>query len=105
MSQFWAYANADPASRRAVPCWLNVQSDLIDTAESRVVVPLIARAQAGPLLLGGLMPTLDVAGKPMVMDTAQITSVPLQMLGRRVADLSADRLAIIGALDFLTHGI
>ena len=76
MSQFCVYANADPASRRDVPCWLNVQSDLIDNVESRVVVPLIPAAQAGPLLTR-LMPELPVAGKPMVMDTAQITSVPM----------------------------
>lgn len=104
MSQFFVYSNADAASRRSIPCWLNIQSDLIDTAESRVVVPLIAPERAGPLL-AGLMPTLAVAGKPLVMDTAQITSVPMPMLGKRVADLSADRLAIIAALDFLTHGI
>ncbi|PBS11576.1 plasmid maintenance protein CcdB [Lysobacteraceae bacterium NML93-0792] len=104
MSQFCVYANADPASRRDVPCWLNVQSDLIDNVESRVVVPLIPAAQAGPLLTR-LMPELPVAGKPMVMDTAQITSVPMQMLGRQVADLAGERLRIIEALDFLTHGI
>lgn len=104
MSQFCAHANADPASRRTVPCWLDIQSDLIGIAESRVVVPLITPERAGPLL-AGLMPILEVAGKPMVMDTAQITNVPLQMLGRQLADLAADRLAILGALDFLTHGI
>ena len=104
MSQFHVYANADPASRREVPCWLNVQSDLIDIAESRVVVPLIVPGQAGPVL-SRLMPLLSVAGKPMVMDTAQITNVPMNMLGRQEADLSTDRLAIIAALDFLTHGI
>lgn len=104
MSQFHAYANADPVSRRTVPCWLNVQSDLIDIAESRVVVPLIKPGQAGPLL-SRLMPSLSVAGEQMVMDTAQITNVPLQMLGKQVADLSGDRLLIVDALDFLTHGI
>ena len=104
MSQFFVYANADAASRRFVPCWLNVQGDLIEIVESRVVVPLIApeRARAP---VGRLMPLLTIAGKRMVMDTAQITSVPMQMLGRRVADVSAERLTIIGALDFLTHGI
>ena len=104
MSQFCVYANADASSRRSIPCWLNVQSDLIHTAESRVVVPMIVPGRAGPLV-GTLMPTLTVAGKPMVMDTAQITNVPLQILGQRLADLSPDRLVIIGALDFLTHGI
>lgn len=104
MTRFCVYSNADAASRRSIPCWLNVQSDLIDTAESRVVVPLIAPERAGPSV-GSLMPILTVAGKPLVMDTAQITNVPMQMLGRQLADLSADRLTIIGALDFLTHGI
>ena len=104
MSQFCAYANADAASRRSIPYWLNVQSDLIDIAESRVVVPLIAPDQAGSSLMR-LMPSLTVAGKRVVMDTAQITNVPMQMLGKSVADLSADRLIIIDALDFLTHGI
>ncbi|UNK43094.1 CcdB family protein [Luteimonas sp. S4-F44] len=104
MSQFCVYANADPASRHAVPCWLNVQSDLIDTVESRVVVPLIPPEQAGPLLTR-LMPTLPVAATTMVMDTAQITSVPMQMLGPQVANLSGERLRIIEALDFLTYGI
>ncbi|MBP3984532.1 CcdB family protein [Pseudoxanthomonas helianthi] len=104
MSQFSVYANADAASRRSIPCWLNVQSDLIDSAESRVVVPLIAPEHAR-MSVSRLMPSLMVAGKRMVMDTAQITNVPMQMLGRQVADLSAERLSIIDALDFLTHGI
>ena len=104
MSQFCVHANTDAASKRAIPYWLNVQSDLIDIAESRVVVPLIAPQQAGPLV-HRLMPLLDVAGKPMVMDTAQITNVPMQMLGKPLADLADDRLLIIEALDFLTHGI
>ena len=104
MSQFCVHANADTASRRTIPYWLNVQSDLIGIAESRVVVPLITPERAGPLL-AGLMPTLVVAGTSMVMDTAQITNVPMQMLGKQLADLSADRMAIMGALDFLTHGI
>jgi toxin CcdB len=104
MSQFFVYANADAASRRSIPYWLNVQSDLVEVADSRVVVPLIALQQAGPLIRG-LMPILQIAGKRLVMDTAQITNVPIQILGRKEADVSADRSTIIDALDFLTHGV
>lgn len=104
MSQFIVHANADVASRRVIPYWLNIQSELIDIADSRVVVPLIAPERAAPVL-HGLMPQLLVAGKPWVMDTVQITSVPVQMLGKPVADLSAERLTIIDALDFLINGI
>ena len=41
MTQFVVYANADAASKRHIPFWLNVQSDLIDATGSRVMVPLI----------------------------------------------------------------
>ena len=98
------YANADAASRKSIPAWLNVQSDLIETADSRVVVPMVTPAQAGSSIQR-LMPELAVAGKRMVMDTAQITHVPLQMLGKQLDDLSHERLAIIDAIDMLTHGI
>ena len=104
MSQFVVYANADVASRKSIPFWLNVQSDLIETADSRVVVPMVTPGQAG-IIIKRLMPELIVAGKHMVMDTAQITNVTMQMLGKSVADLSHDRLVIIDALDMLTHGI
>ena len=51
------------------------------------------------------MPVLMVAGKRLVMDAAQITNVPMQMLGRHEADLSAERLTILAALDMLISGI
>ena len=60
---------------------------------------------SGGSVIQRLTPQLTVAGKRMVMDTAQITHVPLQMLGKQVADLSHERRAIIDAIDMLTHGI
>ncbi len=104
MSQFVVYANADAASRKSIPFWLNVQSELIDTTDSRVVIPLVTPAQAG-IIIRRLMPEILVAGKRMVMDTAQITNVTMQMLGKPVANLSQDRLVIIDAIDMLLHGI
>jgi len=104
MSQFVVYANADAGSKRQIPFWLNVQSDLIDATGSRVMVPLITLERAGKAL-AGLMPELPVAGKRMVMDTVQITNVPMQMLGKPVGDLSGERLAILGAIDMLISGI
>ncbi len=104
MSQFFAYANADADSRKSIPFWLNVQSDLIETADSRVVIPMVTPERAGNIIKR-LMPELTLAGKRMVLDTAQITNVPLEALGKQVADLSHERRAIIDAIDMLTHGI
>ncbi len=104
MSQFVVYANADAASRRVIPYWLNVQSDLIEGAGSRVAVPLITPERAG-IAIGRLMPAFELAGRRLVMDTVQITHVPLQMLGKPVGDLSQERLAIVAAIDTLISGI
>ena len=104
MSQFVVYANADAASRKQIPYLLDVQSDLIETAGSRVVVPLITAERAGGVI-ERLMPRLLVGDKHLVMDTAQVMGIPSHMLGKRVADLSHERHAIFAAIDMLTHGI
>jgi toxin CcdB len=104
MSQFVVYINADAASRKLIPYLLDVQSDLIETTGSRVVVPLITVERAGGVI-ERLMPRLLVGGKQLVMDTTQIMGIPVSMLGKRFADVSGERHAILTALDMLTHGI
>lgn len=104
MSQFLVYANADSASKRLIPYLLDVQSDLIETAGSRVVVPLITIEHAGGVI-ERLMPRIRVGDKLMVMDTAQVMGIPVQMLGKQVADAVQERQVILAAIDMLTHGI
>ena len=104
MSQFVVYANADAVSRRRIPCFLDVQSDLIETVGSRVVVPLVAVERVGGVI-ERLMPRLQVDDGHLVMDTAQVMGVPLRMIGKQVADLSHERHVILAAIDMLTHGI
>lgn len=104
MAQFTAYANDNAASRKRVPYLLDLQSDLIDGLGSRLVAPLIRTDRAMPII-DRLMPTLVVDGEPVVMDTAQIASVPQRVIGKQVDDLSADRAVILAALDLLISGI
>lgn len=104
MSQFIVYANADAASRKWIPYLLDVQSDLIETIGSRVVVPLITHERAGSEI-GRLMPCLQVGSKRMVMDTAQMMGVPVRMLGKQVADVSHERHTILAAIDVLISGV
>ena len=72
---------------------LDVQSDLIETTGSRVVVPLITPERAGGVIQR-LMPFVPVGGESMVMDTSQIMGIPMRMLGEPVADISKERGAI-----------
>jgi toxin CcdB len=102
--QFTAYRNTDPGSGQRVPCLLVVQSDLIDTTRTCVVVPLITPERAG-VPVSRLMPALKVGDNTMIMDTLQLAAVPRAMLGGVAADLSAERMLIIEALDLLISGI
>lgn len=104
MAQFIVYANVNPGSRHRVPCLLDVQSDLIDAMDSRVVVPLLMVARA-EYVVKRLMPSLIVRGETMVMDTAHLAGVPLRVIGEPLEDLSGERAIILAALDFLVSGI
>lgn len=109
MSRFHVDANADPASRRDAPCWLDVQGALIHVAESRAVAPLSVPGQAGPLR-GRPVPSLSIAGKTivtraMVTDIAQATNAPMQTMGGQSAGPADDRQRITDAPDSPIHGI
>ena len=104
MAQFIVYENGNPTSRKRIPCLLDVQSDLIDAMDSRVVVPLMPVARAGRPI-DGLMPLLVVQGEPMVMDTAHLAGVSRSVIGKQLDDLTRERDTILAALDFLVSGI
>jgi toxin CcdB len=42
MAQFDVFENPNKATNQAIPYLLNVQSDLLDTLSTRVVVPLVS---------------------------------------------------------------
>ncbi len=73
--QFAVHENANDGSRKRVPSLRVGQSDLVESAHSCVVVPLITLQRAGQPV-SRLMPILAVAGEPMVMDTLQLAAIP-----------------------------
>ncbi len=105
MAQFDVYRNANPATRARIPYLLDVQSDLLDSLSTRIVVPLCK-----PDVLSGkpaerLNPVFEVDGRRMVMLTPELAGVSRKTLGERVANLAAERLSIIAALDLAITGI
>ena len=105
MAQFDVYRNLNPATRSRVPYLLDVQSDLLDPLATRIVVPLCK-----PEVLSGkpaerLNPAFEVEGRKLLMLTPELAGVSRKALGERVANLAADRAAIIAALDLVLTGI
>lgn len=105
MAQFDVYRNPNPASRTRIPYLLDVQSDLLDPLATRVVVPLCR-----PEVLSGkpaerLNPEFEIEGRKLYLLAPELAGVPRKALGDPVTNLSAQRRAIIDALDLVFTGI
>ncbi|HTQ77963.1 MAG TPA: CcdB family protein [Burkholderiales bacterium] len=105
MAQFDVYRNANSATRARVPYLLDVQADLLDALATRIVVPLCR-----PEVLSGkpaerLNPAFEVEGRRLLMLTPELAGVSRKALGERVANLAAERAAIVAALDLALTGI
>ncbi len=105
MAQFDVYRNANPASRARVPYLLDVQSDLIDTLSTRVVVPLCKPEVLRGKLAERLNPVFEVEGRKMVLLAPELAGVSRKALGETVANLAHRRDSIIAALDLVITGI
>ncbi len=82
---------------------VDVQSDLLDPFETRVVIPLIAPEHA-PRAPRRLNPVLEVAGERRILATHLLTALPRAELGAATGSLAAERDAIRAALDMLFLG-
>lgn len=104
MARFDVYAN--PGSHAGTtPYLLDVQSDLLDGLDSRMVIPL-RRLQAFPnvRLSMHLTPIVSIQGEDFMLETPKMGAVPQRVLKAPVASLSPLQDQITSAVDFLFQG-
>ncbi len=104
MSQFTAYQNKNAQTKKSIPFLLDVQTDLLDELQTRVVVPLTAIEKNITKPMPRLTPLLKIDGENYLMLTPQLAGINKKELGKPVADLSNSRAEIVAALDFLVMG-
>jgi toxin CcdB len=84
---------------------LDVQSDLLQGLETRVVVPLRPRDQFPVVgLSANLIPAFEIEGIECLLETPKLAAIPLCFLKTPVTSLAANHFEIIAALDFLFQG-
>ena len=105
MAQFTVCRNKNPQTRSAVPFLLDIQNDLLDGLETRVVVPLLPISSMKGQTVRALMPILEVEGERYVMLTPELAGIPKSELGEAIARVEQHRFDIIAAIDFLLTGI
>ena len=104
MAQFDVYINPNPATREIIPYLLDVQTDLLDSLATRVVVPLVVAEQVEKAAKQ-LNPQFQINSIAVTMSTPELAGVDNRSLGEKVASLKAKRDEIIAALDLLFTGI
>ena len=82
---------------------LDVQADLLSHLSTRTVVPLLPEA-AAPKPINELNPVFEIKGRPHVLVTQAIASIPGRELKRVVTSLAAQHDSIVRALDILLIG-
>ena len=104
MARFDVYAN--PGSQATTtPYLLDVQSDLLDGLDTRMVIPLRSlKAFPKVKLPTRLTPVLTIHGEELLLETPKMGAVPQRVLKPPVTSLAAEQDQISAALDFLFQG-
>ena len=104
MARFDVFANLGDHAR-TTPYLLDVQSNLLDGLDSRMVIPLRSLEHFAKVNLPiRLTPVLRILGKDYLLETPKMGSVPQRVLKDCVASLDDEHDSITAALDFLFHG-
>ncbi|NYT26045.1 CcdB family protein [Alcaligenaceae bacterium] len=82
---------------------LNVQADILQPFNTRVVVPLLPLSQS-PKPAKTLNPLFDIDGVQHAMVTQYIAAIPAKELKSVAFSLAHRNDEIVAAIDFLFHG-
>lgn len=99
MARYNVYANPDGAGYL-----LDVQADLLESLNTRLVVPLMP-ISAAPNPATRLNPVFDIDSERVVMVTQFLSAVPASILKTPVVSLVQHDTEITGALDMALTGV
>ena len=104
MARFDVYAN--PGSHAATtPYLLDVQSDLLSSLDTKLVIPLRNLKHFPKVKLSTqLTPVFTIEGEAYLLETPKMGAVPQRVLKSPVTSLAQAQDQITAAMDFLFHG-
>lgn len=83
---------------------VDIQNDLLDSMETRVVVPL-RLLEPGQKPIRILQPTIELSGGTFYLSTSEMAAISVHELDQKLGDLLQMRDEIIAAIDLLFTGI
>jgi len=104
MPQFAVYRNANPGSREEFPFLVDVQADLFEELDTRVVIPLARCEELTGFPAQYLIPVLAFLGKPYALLTPQLAGIARNELGPQMGSVADHARTISNAIEFLMRG-
>ena len=105
MAQLDYFANTDTDTNKIYPFMVDVQDNLLNDLNSRVVIPLTPLINLEESYPKNLCPIITIEGKDYSLLTYQISSISKRFLSHYQGTLAHNRPEIIAAIDFLITGI
>jgi len=68
--------------------FVDVQSDIVDTSKRRMVIPFIEAHHLSEKVNKTLFPLIHINGENYRLMTTELSSVPVEVIGEVIADLS-----------------
>jgi toxin CcdB len=104
VAQFAVHRNKNPSSKSTIPYLIDVQSDLLEELDTRVVIPLTKAAGLARKPLSQLTPVVSFNGDTYLLMTPQLAGIARSDLGPEAGSLVDQREKVIAAVDFLLTG-
>lgn len=100
MAQFDVYINENTLTNQRVPYLLDVQSDILKSLNTRVVIPLVRDLKC----VKGLAKEFVINDEKVYLTTAQMGAVMMNELKQKVTSLENEKEEIKNSIDFLIYG-
>jgi toxin CcdB len=104
VAQFSVYRNKNPRTKSTFPFLVDVQSDLLEPLNTRVVIPMTKAVALTKKPVSHLTPEISFNGDRYVLMTPQLAGLSRAELGPHAGTLVDERQGILAAIDFLLTG-
>jgi toxin CcdB len=105
MTQYHAHKNLDPESRKSTPYWLDIQHEVLNKLDTRVVIPLYLSSEVAISPVKNLNPSFTIQDRRYVAMAQLMLPTETAYLGSSVADFSDQSHIITNAIDAVLSGI
>ena len=103
--QFDVYDNPSPRMRGHYPFVVDIQSDLLGSLATRMVVPLAVTALAAAQQPRQLCPMFEVAGQHLMLIPFEAAPLDKRLLKAKTASLHDRAHEVVAAMDAVLSGV